>query len=241
MVTHSISEAVFMATRIVVMAAHPGTIRAVLDNPLPYPRDEHHPDFLKLSQHLHALITQSVIPDQAPAPPAGTGARRIAVQSIPAVSLAATVGLLEVLENEGEMGLFDLTRHVDLGLTDLLLVVKAAELLGWVNTPGDRVGMSDAGRRFLAADVNGRKTLLNAKLREVFIFDLILQMLHHSPEQEVDEEIVLGQLALHFPHERPQRILRAAVAWGRYAGLFQYNSTRRILHASTPPLAEKAG
>lgn len=33
MVTHSISEGVFMATRLVVMGAHPGTIRAVLDNP----------------------------------------------------------------------------------------------------------------------------------------------------------------------------------------------------------------
>jgi ABC-type nitrate/sulfonate/bicarbonate transport system ATPase subunit len=30
MVTHSIDEAVFMATRIVVMGAHPGTIRDVL-------------------------------------------------------------------------------------------------------------------------------------------------------------------------------------------------------------------
>ena len=74
MVTHSISEAVFMATRIVVMAAHPGTIRAVLDNPLPYPRDEHHPEFLRLSQRLHGLITQSVIPDQPPALPAEAGA-----------------------------------------------------------------------------------------------------------------------------------------------------------------------
>ena len=43
MVTHSIGEGLFMATRLVVMGAHPGTIRAVLDNPLPYPRDEHHP------------------------------------------------------------------------------------------------------------------------------------------------------------------------------------------------------
>ena len=72
MVTHSISEGVFMATRLVVMGAHPGTIRAVLDNPLPYPRDEHHPDFLALNQKLHALITQTVLPAE-PAPITSTG------------------------------------------------------------------------------------------------------------------------------------------------------------------------
>src|SRR5881394_1706695 len=104
-VTHSISEAVFMATRIVVMAAHPGTIRSVIDNPLAYPRDEHHPEFLRLSQRLHALITQSVNPEAAPTPggPAAAGARRLPRQSIPTVSLVPTIGLLEVLENEGEM------------------------------------------------------------------------------------------------------------------------------------------
>src|ERR1041384_3213421 len=50
MVTHNIAEAVFMATRIVVMASQPGTIRTVIDNLLPYPRDEHHLEFMKLSQ-----------------------------------------------------------------------------------------------------------------------------------------------------------------------------------------------
>ena len=233
MVTHAITEAVFMATRIVVMGAHPGTIRALLDNPLPFPRDEHHPDFLKLSQKVHAIVTQTVIPEE-PAPAAAAGTRRPVVQSIPTVSLATTVGLLEVLENEGTMELFELTRRVDLEFTQLLLVVKAAELLGWVSTPGQRVEMTDEGRKFLAADINTRKQLLNAQLREIFVFNLIIQMLRQSEKGEMPDETILGELALHFPHERPQRILRTVVAWARYAELFKYSSTRKVLYGLNP-------
>lgn len=234
MVTHSISEGVFMATRLVVMGAHPGTIRAVLDNPLPYPRDEHHPDFVALNEKLHSLVTQTLLPgDAAPAAAAG----RPPVQSLPAISLSSAIGLLEVLENEGALELFELTRHVDLELSQLLLVVKAAELLRWVATPGGRVEMTGAGRQFLAADINHRKQVLNATLRGLFVFDLVLQMLKRSPNHEVEEADVLGQLALTFPRERPMRILRTVVAWARYAQLFQYSSTRRVFHGLRQPSA----
>jgi len=76
-----------------------------------------------------------VIPEE-PVVSAAAGAFRLPITSIPTVSLVPIVGLLEVLENEGAMELFELTRQVDMELTQLLLVVKAAELLGWVITPG---------------------------------------------------------------------------------------------------------
>lgn len=201
----------------------------MLANPLPYPRDAHHPDFLKLSRQLHAIITQAVLPE-APAPAVAPDTRRRPVQSFPTVSLGRVTGLLEVLENEGDMELSDLARQVDLGLTELLLVVKAAELLGWVTTPGQRVAMTDEGRHFLAADINTRRQLLNARLRDLFVFNLMLQMLNASPNHEVDEEAVLSQFALYFPHERPQRILRTLIAWARYAELAKYNATRKVLY-----------
>jgi NitT/TauT family transport system ATP-binding protein len=234
MVTHSISEGVFMATRLVVMGAHPGIIRAVFDNPLPYPRDEHHPDFVALIEKLHALITQTALPiGPASSEIAGVGKRPI--QSIPGISLSSVIGLLEVLENEGALEFFELSRQVHVELHQLLLVVKAGELFHWVTTPGGRVEMTAEGRTFLAADITTRKQLFNTTLRGLFVFDLIVQALKKSTRNEVDETVILGQLAQLFPHERPQRILAAVVAWARYAELFKYSSIRRVFHGLKKP------
>lgn len=236
MVTHSISEGVFMATRLVVMGAHPGVIRAVFDNPLPYPRDEHHPDFVALIEKIHGLITQTAFP-AGQATGVIAGADKLPIQSIPPVSLSTVIGLLEVLENEGGMELFDLTRHVHVELHQLLLVVKAAELFRWVTTPVGRVEMTPDGRAFLSADINTRKRLLNVILRTLFVFDLIIQALKQSARKEVDEAVVLSKIGQTFPHEGPQRILRTIVSWGRYAELLKYDSRRRVFHGLQEPTA----
>ncbi len=58
-ITHSISEAVFMSTRVLVMSARPGQIVAEYDIPFDYPRHpdlRFDPDFAKLSGEVsHAL------------------------------------------------------------------------------------------------------------------------------------------------------------------------------------------
>jgi NitT/TauT family transport system ATP-binding protein len=236
MVTHSISEGVFMATRLVVMGAHPGIIRAVFDNPLPYPRDEHHPGFIALIDKLHALITQAALPTElAVVESAGVG--KLPIQSIPIISLSSVIGLLEVLENEGGLEFFELSRQVHVELHQLLLVVKAGELFGWVTTPGGRVEMTAEGRAFLAADINARKQLFNVTLRRLFVFDLVVQALTKSARNEVDETVILNQLTQLFPHERPQRILQTVVAWARYAELFKFNGLRRVFHGLEKPAA----
>ena len=140
-----------------------------------------------------------------------------------------------MLENEGSLELFELARHVDLELVQLLLVVKADEMLGWVTTPGGRVDMTTEGRHFLAVGIKTRQQLLNATLRGLFVFDLIVQMMTQSTSNEVDEAVVLSQLALTFPHEKPQRIMRTVVAWARYAELFKYSSTRRVFYGLQLP------
>ena len=67
-VTHNINEAVFLASRIVVLGAHPGQIRKILDNPLPYPRHYHDAAFMAMSEGIHDILTTALMPDEPPAP-----------------------------------------------------------------------------------------------------------------------------------------------------------------------------
>jgi NitT/TauT family transport system ATP-binding protein len=58
-VTHSIPEAVFLSQRVVVMSAHPGRVREVVDIDLPYPRTSGTrdlPQFSALASRLRHLL-----------------------------------------------------------------------------------------------------------------------------------------------------------------------------------------
>ena len=61
-VTHSIPEAVFLSQQVVVMSAHPGRVREVVDVDLPYPRGSETrdlPQFSALASRLRHLLEQS--------------------------------------------------------------------------------------------------------------------------------------------------------------------------------------
>jgi NitT/TauT family transport system ATP-binding protein len=51
-VTHNVSEAVYLADRVIVMTPHPGTIKAEVRIPLPRPRDPLSVEFLDFQRDL---------------------------------------------------------------------------------------------------------------------------------------------------------------------------------------------
>jgi NitT/TauT family transport system ATP-binding protein len=58
-ITHAIEEAVFLGDRVVVMSSQPGRVIAIIDIPLPRPRQESvraDPEFGRLTQEIWALI-----------------------------------------------------------------------------------------------------------------------------------------------------------------------------------------
>jgi ABC-type nitrate/sulfonate/bicarbonate transport system ATPase subunit len=64
MVTHAIGEAVFLADRVLVLSARPGTLRCEIPIPLPHPRGEEtlgDPTYVALTQQVRAAIGDSKV------------------------------------------------------------------------------------------------------------------------------------------------------------------------------------
>jgi NitT/TauT family transport system ATP-binding protein len=59
-VTHSISESIFLADRIVVMATRPGTIKENVDVTLAHPRDRSSAEFVALEREIKRLVREEV-------------------------------------------------------------------------------------------------------------------------------------------------------------------------------------
>jgi ABC-type nitrate/sulfonate/bicarbonate transport system ATPase subunit len=59
-VTHSISESIFLADRIVVMATRPGTIKEIVDVTMPHPRDRSSAAFVALEREIKRLVREEV-------------------------------------------------------------------------------------------------------------------------------------------------------------------------------------
>lgn len=61
-VTHSIPEACFLASKVVIMSARPATVSAVVDVPFAYPRTaelRYDKDFVEITRHVSELLRQS--------------------------------------------------------------------------------------------------------------------------------------------------------------------------------------
>jgi NitT/TauT family transport system ATP-binding protein len=255
LVTHNIVEAVFIATRIVIISTHPGRIRNVITNALPYPRDVNSKPFAAMVDQVHAAITALVLPDEpteavavagtpgvdrtaeAAAGAAGRGAAPAArVEPIPNVPAETIIGLLEIIEDAQEtINVFDLSARIGKEFGETIAIVKAAEMLDLVDTPKDDVLMTQAGWYFLAAPPPARKTFFRQAIMKLRLFQMITTLLAESPDGRVDADRVLEELATLLPYDHPQKLLETLIAWGRYAELidFDQNTNSVYLHEAS--------
>jgi NitT/TauT family transport system ATP-binding protein len=227
MVTHNIEEAVQMATRICILFPHPGRLGLILENNLPYPRNSNHPEFQRLMKVIHDTITQQALPDLPPEPPPGPGKpisrARGRMESIPTVGVNQLLGLISILHDSPDLdNIYDVSDEIGKDFGETIAIVKAAEILEFVNTPKDEVHLTDLGKRFFESDRETRKTIFAEQVQKLRLFHIILSYL--EVQQEVSAETVMHDIAAALPYENPEKILKTMVAWGRYAGLMDFNA-----------------
>jgi NitT/TauT family transport system ATP-binding protein len=222
LITHLIEEAVFLGDRIILMGANPGTIREILTNPLPHPREYRDPAFISLVDRIHAAITAIHLPD-APAVKPGPPSRPH-LEPLPAAQIEEIVGLLEVIHDQGDRtDLFALSSRLRLEFGLAILVVKAAELLDLVETPRQEVLLTPLGRTFVGADPNERKRIFHRQLHAIPTFAYVTSMLHRAPGMRLPAEVFQEELAMHLPGEPTDRLFETIVSWGRYGELLGYD------------------
>ena len=55
-ITHNIEEAIYLSQKCLIMTKKPTQIKAIVDNPLPYPRDVSSEEFIKLREEVTDMI-----------------------------------------------------------------------------------------------------------------------------------------------------------------------------------------
>lgn len=157
------------------------------------------------------------------------------IAPIPQVGISRVIGLLEVLDDAGgRYDIFRLARDINYEFGEMVQVIKAAEMLDLVVTPGADVVITGTGSRFLREDVNDRKQTLKEQLKKLALFKTVVETLERTEEHRATEDDFLEILTLHLPAENAESLLKTVIDWGRYAELLGYSPDDQEVYLDQP-------
>ena len=155
----------------------------------------------------------------------------MSIDPIPQVGISRVLGLLEVLDDAGgRYDVFRLARDISLEFGEILRVLKGAEMLGLVETPGADVVLTSTGGQLLRGRINSRKKLLKEQLKKLPIFRAVVDSLQRSEDHRAEKDAFLETFAIHLPAEDPEALLKTVIDWGRYAELIGYSPDDQQLY-----------
>ena len=219
MVTHNIEEAVLMADRIVVMAKDPGHVVMEIPVTLNQPRKRKDTAFQAIVDRVYAAVagqTTAAVEAQASSP--GQPG-----QKLPTARLNALAGLLEKLSAEGgHADLYRLSGELVLELDDLLPLVEAGEMLGFITVKEGDLHLTPLGQTYAEASILARKELIAGRILRLSATRWIYETLQADDNHRVDKDYFLDILRGNFG-DYAETQLDTAVNWGRYAELFAFD------------------
>jgi len=233
-VTHNIEEAVLLADRIIVLGRNPGHIRTDFKVQLAQPRDRKSEPFTNLVDYIYKVLTK---PDTAPTDAPGhqhperrvRDQRQMHYQMLPHARPGGMAGLLELLLDQG--GRDDIYRLADdlaFEIDDLLPIVDAAQLLGFLKIDEGDAAITPSGTEFANSEILRQKELFrDAAVEHVLLLRQIRRALESKSDHTVPEDFFLDMIDEQFSEEESLRQMETAIAWGRYAELFDFDAGRR--------------
>ncbi len=227
MVSHDVTEVVYMADRIAVLSAAPGRVRTIVRNDLPRPRDYRSGAFVAMVEHLHDVIAGHELPDAAA--PSGNG-QPLGIEVIPDVSPNEIMGLLEYLqEHASGQDIFQIATGTECEFGRLIAIVRAAEILDFADTPGRLVVLTAIGREFVKSDQEKRKDLWRKQLLELHLYRLVNNLLVASGESGIAADKIMEIIGTRIPQEDPEQVFASFVSWARFGKLYAYDEgTRKV-------------
>jgi NitT/TauT family transport system ATP-binding protein len=229
-VTHNIEEAVLLADRIIVLGRNPGHIRTDFRVPIPQPRDRKSDTFTQLVDFIYKVLTRpDVAPSEAPTGPRVRDQRQMKYQMLPHARPGGIAGLLELLIDKG--GRDDIYRLADdlaFEIDDLLPIVDAAQLLGFLKVEEGDAGITELGTQFANSEILRQKEIFrDTAIENVLLLRQIRRALDAKSDHTVPEDFFLDMLDEQFSDEESQRQIETAVTWGRYGEIFDFDAARR--------------
>jgi NitT/TauT family transport system ATP-binding protein len=229
-VTHNIEEAVLLADRIIVLGRNPGHIRTDFRVQIPQPRDRKSEAFTQLVDFIYKVLTRpDVAPAEAPTGPRVRDQRQMKYQMLPHARPGGIAGLLELLiDKNGRDDIYRLADDLAFEIDDLLPIVDAAQLLGFLKVEEGDASITDSGAEYANSEILRQKEIFrDAAIENVLLLRQIRRALDAKSDHTVPEEFFLDMLDEQFSAEESQRQIETAVTWGRYGEIFDFDAARR--------------
>jgi len=229
-VTHNIEEAVLLADRIIVLGRNPGHIRTDFRVQISQPRDRKSEAFTQLVDFIYKVLTRpDVAPAEAPTGPRVRDQRQMKYQMLPHARPGGVAGLLELLiDKNGRDDIYRLADDLAFEIDDLLPIVDAAQLLGFLKVEEGDASITERGAEYANSEILRQKEIFrDAALENVLLLRQIRRALDAKSDHTVPEEFFLDMLDEQFSSEESQRQIETAVTWGRYGEIFDFDAVRR--------------
>jgi len=166
--------------------------------------------------------------------PSASALNPIEAHGLPQIGISEILGLVELLKSKGgKEDIYKLAAELKMEFGDTLTVIRGAEMLGLVHTPGGDVVIEALGEKVSKSRINDRKKIICEQLKKISLFQSVTQFLHEMEDQRATRDQLLEKLAELLPNENAEQTFKTVVNWGRYAELFGYNGDSESFYLDT--------